>query len=267
MEVIRTIKSADGNSDINVYEGERIDGINDSLRLIQKNDGLTFGTDAYLLYAFMRRNTKVPVGEFGAGTGIISLLCANSKKFLDIVDFEIQEDFVDIINRNVRLNSLDKFIKARSADIRELKECSFKVIFSNPPYMKADSGKGNDSSYKNIARRELCGDIFDFCQSASRCLTYSGMFYCVYRADRSVDLFDAMRKSSIEPKRITYVHPDKNSRPSLVLVEGKKGAASGVYVTMPLIMHEDASAKVLVDTPDMQYIYSHGEFNAKYYNP
>ena len=35
--------------------GERLDEINEQLRLIQRENGLTFGTDAYLLAAFCRR--------------------------------------------------------------------------------------------------------------------------------------------------------------------------------------------------------------------
>ena len=41
---------------------ERIDEINDSLRLIQKIGGLTFGSDAYLLYAYMKKKPRARVG-------------------------------------------------------------------------------------------------------------------------------------------------------------------------------------------------------------
>ena len=37
-----------------LYPDERIDEVNEQLRLIQKKNGLTFGTDAYLLAAFIR---------------------------------------------------------------------------------------------------------------------------------------------------------------------------------------------------------------------
>ena len=41
-----------------IYEDERLDEINDSLKLIQKKDGLTFGTDAFLLYAYLRKKRR-----------------------------------------------------------------------------------------------------------------------------------------------------------------------------------------------------------------
>ena len=51
---------------------ERCDYVNDSLRLIQETDGLTFGTDALLLAGYI--NGKYRRGlEIGSGSGIISM--------------------------------------------------------------------------------------------------------------------------------------------------------------------------------------------------
>ena len=57
-----------------IYEDETITEINDGLRLIEKRDGLTFGTDAYLLSAYVRRQTRARLADLGSGTGIIPLL-------------------------------------------------------------------------------------------------------------------------------------------------------------------------------------------------
>ena len=46
-------------------QNERLDEVNDKLRLIQKTDGLTFGTDAYLLSAYL----KTRVGKVGVELG------------------------------------------------------------------------------------------------------------------------------------------------------------------------------------------------------
>ena len=56
-----------------ILENERIDSVNDSIKLIQKTDGLTFGTDALLLAAYVRKRAARGA-EFGAGGGIISML-------------------------------------------------------------------------------------------------------------------------------------------------------------------------------------------------
>ena len=58
---------------IELYENERLDEVNDKLRLIQKTDGLTFGTDALLLAGYVRGGYRLGC-ELGGGGGIISML-------------------------------------------------------------------------------------------------------------------------------------------------------------------------------------------------
>ena len=246
---------------------ERKDYVNENITLVQKKDGLTFGTDAYLLYAYLRKNSNGLAADLGAGTGIISLLAAAKGKFSQIYAFEIQESFASLIERNVSENGFSDKIKTLCTPVQNIGSelfGRFDCVFSNPPYMKKGSGFLNEKSEKYIARHEVCGDINDFCSAAAKLLKYSGSFYVVWRPDRLTDLFDAMRSSKIEPKRITVVYPDAKSRPSLVLVEGKRGGSSGLFFTKPLIMHPDASAKPLVYTEELTYIYENGEFGEEY---
>ena len=51
--------------------------INEKLKIYQKQDGLTFGTDAYLLYAYMKKRPKAVACDLGSGTGVIALLAAS----------------------------------------------------------------------------------------------------------------------------------------------------------------------------------------------
>ncbi len=248
-------------------DNERVDYVNENITLVQKKDGLTFGTDAYLLYAYLKRKPKGLAADLGAGTGIISLLAASKGKFAEIYAFELQKSFARLVERNVRENGLDGKIKTLCTAVQDVPSelCGrFDCVFSNPPYMKKDSGARNESDEKYIARHEVCGDIYDFCGAAAKLLKYSGSFCVVWRPDRLSDLFDAMKSVKIEPKRMTLVCPDTKSRPSLVLVEGKLGGAGGLLVTKSLIMHPDASAKPLAYTDDLAYIYENGEFGKEY---
>ena len=98
----------------------------------------------------------------------------------------------------------------------------------------------------------------DFCLAAAKNLKHGGLFYAVYRPERMTELFYAMRAAKIEPKRLCTVHPDTNSTPSLILVEGKKGAAPEIKITKPLFMYSDSSHKQY--TEDFAYIYDNGCF-------
>ena len=247
----------------------RTDKVNENITLIQRKDGLTFGTDAYLLYAYVKSQSKQKIGvDLGAGSGIISLLLASKGKLSKIYAVEVQEKFCELIKINAGNNSLaDRVIPVR-ADVCTLSVSDLggeaDVVFTNPPYMKNHSGKGNDCDEKNIARREVLADIGDFCACGARLLKYGGAFYAVYRPERLARLFSAMKDSGIEPKRMTEVYPDSGSRPCLVLIEGRKGGAEGLFITPPLIMHKNAKAKVLEDTEQLKYIYENGEFDERY---
>ncbi len=245
-----------------LYENERIDYVNDSLSLIQKTDGLTFGTDALLLAGYVSGKYRTAC-ELGGGSGIISMLLLTRDKAKAAVSVEVQEKYAELIRRNAELNSLSDRLFAVHSDIRDYRpEEEFELVFSNPPYMKADSGRQNELSAKNIARHEICGDISDFMREGARLLKFGGIFAAVYRPDRLSDLIFAMRKYSLEPKRLTFVHSDTEAEPSMLLIEAKKGAKSGMLVTKPLIIYADKAHKEY--SPDMNHIMENGSFPESY---
>jgi tRNA1(Val) A37 N6-methylase TrmN6 len=241
----------------------RFDRVNDDIRLIQIEDGLTFGTDALLLAGYIDRKYKTAI-ELGTGTGIISMLLLTREKVLNVTALEVQEEYAILTERNAQLNDLSDRLRTVNTDLREYKGTNdFDIVYSNPPYMKTNAGRANLISGKNIARHEVCGDIGDFCAAAARILKHGGNFYTVWRPDRLTDLMFALRSNRLEPKLITFVHATPESQPSIVLIRSKKGAASGCTLTRPLFLHknaEDAKANVL--SPDAEAIYATCSFES-----
>ncbi len=245
---------------------ERADRINEDLTLISLKDGLLFGTDSFFLAAFTKSSPSGSAAELGAGCGVVSLLCAQKGKFSSIKSIELRETTASICKRNAELNCLSDRIEVIRADVREILPektgGQVDVVFSNPPYMKPGTGKENESDELNAARRELNGDISDFCRSASRILKYGGTFSVVWRPERICDLFCAMRDAKIEPKRIVYILPFSDAPPSLVLVEGKSGASTGLIYSRPLIIYEKrggdkytADAAEIYDTFSVEHLF------------
>ena len=257
----------DMNIDISPLAGERLDNVNESIKLLQRTDGLTFGTDAYLLAAYMYANAGGLAVELGGGTGIISLLCASRKRFEKITIAEIQNDYAELIKRNIALNGMEDKLDAVCKDIRELKISDIgkeaDVVFSNPPYMKAESGKRNECESKYIARHEIFGGIDDFCAAAYRLLKFGGKFYVVYRPDRLIDLIDALRRNRLEPKKMTFVQGDTKSTPSMVLIEAKKGASPSLTLTKALMMYKDGTREMSEDAEKIYESCSFAEFLKK----
>ena len=253
---------------------EIIHEVNEHIRLIQNTDGLTFGTDAYLLSAFVRPKKSAAAVDLGSGTGIIPLLCLARNKAATFTAVEIQPSFCDLIGRNATLNGVADRLSPLCADVREIKADTVggevDLVTANPPYMAPNSGARNDTDEKYIARHEVCGGITDFCAAAGRLLKHGGRFCCVFRPERLADLFEGMRTAHLEPKRMTLVQATYAAPPSMVLVEAVKYAAPGMTVTPPLCLWEadperpEKPAEPMVQTKAAAYIYENccfpGEF-------
>lgn len=225
-----------------LLDDERLDEVNEQLRLIQKKQGLTYGTDAFLLAAFIRPSPRARAVDLGSGTGIIPLLLTAREKVATVHAVEIQPCFADLIGRNAALNGFSERIIPICRDLRELHAADVggevDLVFSNPPYMRVDSGKRNESEEKYIARHEVHGTVADFCATASRLLRYGGKFVTVWRPDRLSELLCALHASGLEPKRMTLVHADAHTEPSAVLTEAVKGGAPAMRVSPPLLLYQ-----------------------------
>lgn len=243
-----------------LYENERINEINENLRLIEKKNSLTFGTDAYLLSAYLPKRQKLIGAELGCGIGVISLLALTKKKCQYVYGIEVQEDIAAVARRNIELNALGKSFSVINKDLRDVTVSDVKsevdFVFSNPPYMKVDSGKANENDFKNISRHEVCGEIDDFCKCASKLLKHGGSLYMVYRPDRMIDLIFAMRNNNIEPKRLTFIHSNTHTPPSLLLIQGKKGGKSGLKIDKPIYIYKNGTTEY---TEEFSKIYENCE--------
>ena len=141
--------------------------INSALSLTQQKNMLTYGTDAYLLYAFLRAKSSSTAVELGSGSGVISLLAASAGKFRHITAVDVQPSQAELTAANAYENGLGDHIHSICANVKELSTQMIggevDAVFSNPPYMTVGSGNANIDSAKYIARHEVLGTIGDFC--------------------------------------------------------------------------------------------------------
>lgn len=238
--------------------------INENLTLTSIETGLTFGTDAYLLSAYLRKKPNGRAADLGAGTGVIALLCASRDKFAHIDCVELQPKFADLIAHNARENGLSGKIGVTCADVRDITADTLggelDAAFANPPYLRENTGFVSKTDEMDMARRETAGGIEDFALSAARILKHGGLFTVVFRADRVSELLSALTGAHLEPKRMTLVYASRDHVPSLVLVEAKKGAGKGIFVTKPLILTENGTESV-----EHRYIYENACFPKEYF--
>ena len=229
-------------------------------KIYQLSDGFLFGTDAVLLSGIIRPRRKDIGVELGTGTGIIPILLSMHKEFEKIYAVEIQSEYAALARENIALNGFSHKVEVIEGDLKKASElipypCDF--IFSNPPYMKKDSGAKNESEKKKIARHEVECDIRDVCRAAASLLQDKGCFYCVYRLGRMTELFSAMREFHLEPKNLILTAPKEGCSPNLILVRAVKGAKPDLK-TRPLFIIQDENGN---KTEECLHLYETGEIS------
>lgn len=117
---------------------------------------------------------------------------------------------------------------------------TYDVITCNPPFFKVtETSNLNMNDYKTIARHEVKLNLDDIMSIGRKLLKNNGNIAIVHRTDRLIDIITTMRKYNIEPKKIRFIYPKKNTESNIVLVEGTKNGNPGLKILSPLISHTE----------------------------
>jgi len=216
---------------------------------------LKLGTDAMLLSEFAKIRKRDKVCDLGCGSGAVSILLAARYEGISVCGVEIVEGAASLARKNALHNGIEDRMSVLTADLKDIPEKlsagSFDAVVSNPPFMKLDSGIKTEREELLCARMELCCTIDDVCRTASHLLKFGGSFSLVYRPSRLSDLFEALLKYNMSPKRMRLVQDTVSAEPSLVLLEARKGGGSGIKLLPTLIVkNEDGS-----ETEEIRRIY------------
>ncbi len=222
---------------------ERIDDLGNGYKIIQDTDGFCFGTDSVLLSDFATAKHNQNVVDLCTGNGIIPILLCAKTRVKHITGIEIQCKPFELAEKNRSLNNLEDRIDFINDDVNNalkyFQHNSIDVITCNPPYMVNGSGFTNDADTKTIARHEILINIDDIARISSKLLKFGGKIYIVHRCDRMVDVMCALRKYSIEPKRLRMVYPYADAAPNLFLVEGLYGGNASLKIEKPVYMRKE----------------------------
>ena len=239
-----------------ILAGERVDDLQRSgLRIIQKETGFRFGTDAVLLADFAAARRGERVCDMGTGTGVLPLLIAARAEGTTFDAFELQVDVADMAARSVRMNGLEDRIRVHCADCRDAagvighEVC--RLVVTNPPYTASGAGLVSPEKTRALSRSDSEVSIEEWMAACGRVLQNGGRLCAVFPAPRFLQLCDAMRAAHVEPKRVRFVAARASAAPKLVLVEGLKGGRPGLHLQPLLITHTEDGGF----TEEMQRIY------------
>ena len=193
-------------------------------------------TDSVLLADFVRTKPGRAV-ELCSGAGLISLLLLTREPRLSIDCVELDPAASAAAERNFAENGLGESARALCLDIRAhraaLPHAAYGLAVC-PPYFAEGSGRASESMA--VARSEAVCTLADAVTAAAWCLRTGGAFCIVHRPERLAELLSLMGGAGLEPKRLRLVQHRLEKQPSLVLVEGRKGARPGLEVLPTLIL-------------------------------
>lgn len=221
----------------------------------KQSEHFRYGTDSILLGHFAPVNGVRRAIDLGCGAGVVSLLLLARSASIHVTGLEINSEAAALAEENMAHNGFSNRSTIVRGDIRHPEEAfaagSFDLVVSNPPYFKTTAGGISPRAGRAEARGETACTLDDLCRAAGLLCRWSGRCAFVYRPERLPELFAAMTSYGIEPKRMRLVSHTAASRPSLVLVEGRRGGNPALQVEPVLILkNEDGS-----DTAEIRAIY------------
>ena len=191
-------------------------------------------TDSFALGYFAAPKNGDRVCDLGCGTGLLGALLMARHGTLTLHNVEVQEDAMALAEHTFAANGWAA--EWYHGDLRSVLPAAGTMDYAvcNPPYFKSGSGASAPDSSRQTAREETICTLDDVCAGAGRVLRWGGRFALVYRPERLVDLFCALRGHGMEPKRLRFVQ--SGDVPSLVLVEARRGGKASLTIEPPLII-------------------------------
>ena len=225
-----------------VKDGETLDDLQlKDICIIQKREGFRFGIDAVLLANFANVKKKHKVMDLCTGTGIVPFIIKGKKEPEKIVGLEIQNKFVEMANRSIKINGFNDTMEFLHGDLKDkelLKSIGrFDVVTVNPPYKLEKSGIVNHNDKYAIARHEVMCNLDNVIEACRIVLKDNGRLYMVHRPERLADIFCIMRKYKIEPKRVQMVHPNTKKPANILLVEGQRDGGAYLKWEPPIYVY------------------------------
>ncbi len=222
-----------------------IDLLKKNLKIIQRTDFFNFSLDSLLVSEFLSLTRGVKkIVDLGTGNGAIPLFLSKKTK-AKIVGIELQEVSANLAERNITLNHLEEQVTIIKDDMKNWKshfeQYSQDAVICNPPFFKVNGNEElfNDLEQLTIARHETTITLNDIVEIASGLLKDKGYFSLVHRADRAIDIIMAMKRYSIEPKKIQFCHSSKEKNAKIILIEGIKFGKEGCKILPVFITHKE----------------------------
>ena len=195
-------------------------------QLTQSDECFKLGRDSVLLSRFCTLKPNWKVCDLGTGVGSLLLLLSQREERLERTGIEINPTAAGLAQKNLEDNGLSgRVILGDLRDKTLVPVDHFHLVVSNPPYFRTGSGASGGT-----ARMDETCSVEDLCRTAGRLTRTGGRFALVYRPERLAELFSALEKARLTPKRMQLLAYDRSKPPYAVLVECVKDGGPGLDI-------------------------------------
>ena len=190
--------------------------------------GFPLSTDSMVLAHFIKLPRSAKILDLGSGCGTLGVLLCARDPACTVTGFELTEHAHRAAQENIRANGLQSRMESICADLRQIPELlpqgSFSLCVSNPPYFSG----GPVSHRTPLARREDGCTLAELLKSAAWALKYGGDLYLVHRPERLGEIIALAAPFRLEAKRLGLLRHKEGQRPSLILLQLRKGGKPGL---------------------------------------
>lgn len=211
-------------------------------KIYQDTDYFKFSLDSILLSDFVTiKNKNIKIVDLCTGNAPIPIILSRKVKS-KIVGVELQKQVYDLAKKSININKLENKIEVINEDVKKLKDFyesdTFDTITCNPPYFKyLRNSKLTKNEIKSIARHEIKLNIDDVINISKYLLKNNGNLAIVHRTERLIEIIEKLKKNNLEPKKLQFVYPKKNSESNIILIEATKNGNPGLKILPPIFVH------------------------------
>ncbi len=208
-------------------------------RFIQKERGQKLTADTLLLAEFLLPLDETEsVIDLGTGTGAIPLILAWKTGVTRLEGVEVDDGAASIARKNIEANGLSSRVSISKMDYRDLPglypERSFSAVVSNPPYVKAGSGRISPVRERAVARAEVMGGLGDLIGVSRHLAGRDGRIFYVFPVLRLFELVGELKRMGLKARRLKFIHTDKDKPARLFLIEA--GRTGELRIEEPLFL-------------------------------
>lgn len=212
------------------------------VRLLQPVDGPRASLDTVFLAAAVEIKDGDQALEIGCGVGSVSLCITSRNDFISLIGIDIQDELIQIANKNVQLNEKQSKCHFIAGDIRAnpegITDNTFDVVFMNPPY-HADSNPAPAEGQALAHHEGHSGtDLKDWVKYAHRKLKQAGRLTLIHRADRLDDIIRTLTERRWFGSLVVIpLYPKAGESAKRVIVRARKERYAPLVLKAGIILH------------------------------